>query len=326
MARWHRTLAAALSAWLLAPAFGGAFASEHHILMLLWRGETAVESAWRDRMNHSGIPHQVTVLSAEQDRGRLVDGLRKLRSQFDGGQIRLIYCSESMACMVAKQVVRGDVPIVFANVMDPVGTGVANSLVVPGLGTGGVKGGVAVGEQLSVLRGLVRFNSLLFLYNPREYNSILSRNAVMDWAEKEGIRVEERRVVPGSISLDEVISDLFIGKLAADVLFVSDDSYVTSRGQEIAETVGERIILLAGRHELVRAGWVAAWAPDEAEIGRMAADLTLDVLSKGIDPGLEEVRMPKPQLFFDAAAAKRHNIVFPTGVPGPGGVTEKAVP
>lgn len=326
MARWHRTFVAALSTWLLVLAGGEAFASDKQILMVLWRGETAVETEWRRQMASSGLPHQVTVLSAEQDRGRLVDGLRKMRSRLTDGGIDLIYCSETMACLVVAQVVRGDIPVVFVNVLDPVGSGLVNSMIVPGGRTGGVAGGKPIGEQLAVLRGVVRFNSLLFLYNPREYNSMIARNNVMDWAEKEGIRVEERRVVPGSISLDEVISDIFVGKLTADTLYVADDSYVTSRGQEIAETIGDRIILLSGRDELIRVGWVAAWAPEYAEIGRMAADLTLDVLRKAVDPGLEEVRVPRLRLFFGDAAAKRNNIVVPGSIPGLGEVTERVAP
>lgn len=326
MARWHRIFVAALSIWFLVLAGGEASAADKQVLMVLWRGETAIEAEWRRQMARSGVPHQVTVLSAEQDRGHLVDGLRKMRSRLENGGIDIIYCSETMACLVVAQVVRGDVPVVFVNVLDPVGSGLVNSMIVPGGRIGGVAGGKPIGEQLGVLRRVIRFNSLLFLYNPREYNSTIARNALMDWAEKEGIRVEERRVVPGSIGLDEVISDIFIGKLTVDILYVADDSYVTSRGQEIAETIGDRIILLSGWDELVRVGWVAAWAPEYSEMGRMAADLTLDVLRKAVDPGLEEVRLPRPRLFFGDAATRRNNIVIPGSIPGLGEVTERISP
>lgn len=284
---------------------------ETHILAILWRADTRIEVAWRAAMQESGLSHKISTISADQDRGRLINGFRAMYKNLFNGDVDLICCFGTTACQVTKQVIMGRVPMLFIGVVDPIGAGLVSSLTLPGHKTSGVTLGVPIDQQLSMLHQISPFRSLLFLFNSREAYSVLIGHELAMWTQEKGLQIEERRVVPDSVGLDEVLSGLFTGDFAADALYVADDSYVASRAQEIAETVGTKTLLFAGSDEFIRAGWLAGWVPSSEKIGQAAAQMSLEVLRDGLDPGIISVRIPQPSLLLNKETARSQGINIP---------------
>ena len=143
-----------------------------------------------------------------------------------------------------------------------------------------------------------------------ESYSVLIGHELALWTE-ERTGIEDRRVVPDSVGLDEILSDIFTGDFIADAVYVADDSYVASRAKEIADTIGAKTLLFAGSEEFIQAGWLAGWISASEDVGSVAAEMTLEVLRDGLDPGIIPVRTPKAALFINKDAPSRQYISVP---------------
>ena len=282
-----------------------------HILLVPWRSDTQIEMAWRRAMEESHFPYRTTSILADQDRGRLINGLRATYRDLFNGKVDLVCCFGTTACQVVRQVTIGRAPVLFIGVVDPIGAGLVSSLTLPGNKISGVASGPSVDQQLSVLHQITSFRDLLFLFNSRESYSVLIGHEIAIWAQERGLRVEDRRVVPDSVGLDEILSDIFTGDFTADAIYVADDNYVASRAREIADTIGTKTLLFAGSDEFIQSGWLAGWIPSSEDVGRVAAEMTLEVLRDGFDPGIIPVRIPKASLFLNKDASGSQDFSIP---------------
>lgn len=285
-------------------------AEEKSVLMVLWRGVTTVEEAFRARLAEQGYAVTYTEVLSRQDRGVLGERLRALQGDIAVGKFQIIYCFGTTACQMTVQVVRGVVPVLFVNVFDPVGAGLVNSIKSPGGNVTGVTIGVPVSVQLDALSRLVPMKRLFLLFNARESNANLFADQVRAWAGPSGIEIIERRVAPGTDALERALTSIMSGEIIADALFIGTDSYLISQAADIHQAIGSKIPLLSSGEDPVRKGWLATWAPLAEDIGQAAAGMALAVF-KGQDASAMPVVLPGSHLVVSRSAAEVHRTKIP---------------
>ncbi|NKD87901.1 hypothetical protein HEQ72_06220 [Haematospirillum sp. 15-248] len=293
-------------------SFSAAAAEQRTVLMVLWRGVTAVEQSFRSKIEENGYSVTYTEILSKQDRAVLGEKIRALQEDIAGKKFDIVYCFGTTACQMTVQVVRGAVPVLFVNVFDPVGAGLVHSMKIPGGNVTGVTIGVPVNAQLDALSRLVPIKRLSLLYNARESNANLFADQVRGWAGPAGVEVLERRVAPGTDALERALVSISSGELSADALFIGTDSYLISQAADIHQAIGSRIPLFASGEDPVRKGWLATWAPLAEDIGRAAAEMALAVF-KGQDASMLPIVLPKPHLIVSKAAADLHKATIPDG-------------
>ncbi|WP_203103272.1 ABC transporter substrate binding protein [Skermanella rosea] len=180
----------------------------------------------------------------------------------------------------------------------------------PGTNVTGVINGVPIPDQLDAFSRLGKLKSLVVLFNPKEPNSNLIADQIVDWGRNHGVEVIRRRAAATGNSLEEVMEEIRSGRLKADALYSGADSYIASKAADIQAAIGDRIRLFGGTQTFILRGWLAAYSPPVKDMGKAAADLTADIL-KGADPRTTPVVLPQPRLMISSAAAAAHGIAPP---------------
>ena len=124
-----KILVGVLLSWFLFPL--GPFAppagaKSLRIAMVLWRGETDAEKAFKDELKELGYSAQYVVMNAGQDRAELGRLLREdLKSKLE--TFDYVYTYGTTVTLATKTIVQDKVPMIFDIVADPVGAGIVKS-------------------------------------------------------------------------------------------------------------------------------------------------------------------------------------------------------
>lgn len=298
------------SAYLALVGTEPAIAQEKSILMALYRGETESETVFRARLDELGIKARITVVDAEQDRAKLATRMREIEPMIAAGKFDAIYAYGTPVTQVAAGVVQKRAPIIFNIVFDAVGAKFVDSLATPGGTLSGVTNGVPVGTQLDSFYRLKPFTSLAVFFDARASNANVIQAQVQEWGKSRGVRIEPRRMAPGTPMLEQALGEITSGALPVDAVYAGADSYVAGVAAEIHAAIGGRVLLFGGTQTFVQRGWLAAFTPRVADMGRTAAEQMAKILN-GANPATLPVILPTPQLFISKAAAARHGVAVP---------------
>jgi len=295
----------------LAPV--SAVAKDNEVLMLLWRGITEPEIAFKERLAALGVSVNYTEIVGDQDRNLMATRARALEGDIAAGKFSVVYAFGTTVSQVALSVIRGRVPVVFNIVFDPVAGKLVQSMDKPGGAVTGVTNGVPIEDQFDSFLKLGPIGKgLVVLFNAREPNSNIIEKRVSDWAKKNKVNFVSRRVTPDNDSLQVVLEDIKAGKVEADALYAGADSYLGSKSKDIQQAIGDKIHLFGGTGTFVLNGWLAAYTPPVKEMGYAAAELVARVL-KGEDAGSIPVVLPQPKLIMSGSAAEKHGVAIPAG-------------
>lgn len=175
-----------------------AAAREWTIAMVLPRPEQNDEIAFRRYLarHHVGARYARIAFSGEaRDRAELVRQVRALRPDliYAWGTPTTLALAGRRDAPAADPGIR-DIPIVFAEVSDPVGAGIVASLDVPGRNVTGVPHIAPLETQLDVLSSYRNFRRIGFIDNPLELNSTLLLARLRALARARGIDIVAREV------------------------------------------------------------------------------------------------------------------------------------
>jgi putative tryptophan/tyrosine transport system substrate-binding protein len=183
------------------------------------------------------------------------------------------------------------IPIVFAAVSDPVGTGLVANLARPGANATGLSNQMVdtAGKKLEFLRevvpGLRRLAILVNVSNPAV---VLEMGEVQVAARTSGLEVatsEIRRV-------EDIASAIDALKNRADALYVCADPLVnTHRIRVNTLALAARLPTMHGLREYVEAGGLMSYGPNLPDLFRRAADY-VDKILRGTKPGDIPVEQP----------------------------------
>lgn len=280
------------------------------VLMVLWKGQTDAEKAFKARLAELGINATYREVNAEQDRTKLATELRAIEADIGKKTFDAVYTYGTVGTQVAIGVVHEQAPVIFNIVFDPVAGKLVKSMDKPGVPVTGVTNGVPIASQFDAFAKLKPIKSLLVLFNAREPNSNFIEKEVTAWAAKSGVELVSRRVAPDSDSLKDVLAEIASGKIAVDSVYAGADNYLASVAKDIRAAVGDKVRLFGGTQTYIWAGWLAAYTPLVSDMGVASAEQMAKVLT-GSDPASLPVVLPQPKLFVSKAAAAVHAVTPP---------------
>ncbi|MEH6626001.1 MAG: ABC transporter substrate-binding protein [Motiliproteus sp.] len=249
------------------------------VTMVLWRGETEAERGFRDGLKARGYQVNYHLLNANQQRKDLAN---LLRSDLDNlRKSDYIYSFGTTATKMVKQIISNHTPHLFNIVLDPVGSGIVDSLQHSGGNLSGVSHQLPLQSQLQAALKMGAIKRLGFFFNPRERNSELTRIKLIEVAKQFDIAVIELRCPPESNRLDHYLQQLSSHAIAVDAVYLPMDSYLISQAAKIGQALQQtRLISIGAQRTYIDNGVLIGFVPDYYDLGRVAASL-LDRHYKG---------------------------------------------
>jgi putative ABC transport system substrate-binding protein len=197
----------------------------------------------------------------------------------------------STPAVIALKQVTSAIPIVFAGVGDPIGTGLVETLARPGGNITGVSLQTTelAGKRLELLREVVPgLRRLAILVN------LSSRNAVLETEEAQAAaRKLAIDVLPLEIRSEQDIAPAFNTlKSRADALYVVLDPVMNAHRTRITIlAVGARLPTLVPFRAFVEAGGLISYGPNQPNVFRRVAEY-VDKILRGAKPGDIPVEQP----------------------------------
>jgi len=239
-----------------------------------------------------------------------IERLAEIAAEFVRLKVDVIVTSGTPQVVAAKQAT-SVIPIVFAAVGDPVGTGLVASLARPG---GNVTGLSIQATDLAAKRlGLVRevvpgLRRLAIMANSDSRAAAVEMREVQATARTLGLEV-----VASEIRRPEDIVPAFEAlKGRAEALYVCNDPLVTTNRISINTlALGVRLPAMYNVREFVEAGGLVSYGPSFLDLYRRTADF-VDKILKGAKPADLPVEQPtKFELVINLKTAKALGLTIP---------------
>jgi ABC-type uncharacterized transport system substrate-binding protein len=234
----------------------------------------------------------------------------EIAAEFVRLKVDVIVTAGTVPVLAAKQATLA-IPIVFATVGDPVGTGIVSSLAQPGGNVTGLSNQQAdlAGKRVGLLREVVPgLRRLAILVNVGSPNSVLDMREVEAAARMLGLDVvtlEIRRA-------DDIASAFELLQGRAEAIYVCTDPLVnTNRVRINTLALAARLPTLHAVREYVEAGGLMSYGPSYPDQWRRAADY-IDKILRGTKPGDIPIEQPtKFDLVINQTTAKALGLTIP---------------
>jgi putative ABC transport system substrate-binding protein len=232
----------------------------------------------------------------------------EIATEFVRLNVNVVVTYATPAVVAVKQATSA-IPIVFAGVADPVGTGLVASLARPGGNATGISLQTTdiSGKRLELLRELV----------PGLRRLAIMANIGSASAELNEVQAAARKLNLDVVSLEirraEEIARAFDGlKGRAEALYVSLDPVMTAHRVRInILAVGARLPTLVPFRAFVEAGGLMSYGPSQPEVWRRAADY-VDKILRGAKAAEIPIEQPtKFDLLINLTTAKALGITVP---------------
>jgi putative ABC transport system substrate-binding protein len=236
--------------------------------------------------------------------------LAEFAAEFVRLKVDVIVTSATPPSMAAKQAT-SVIPIVFAAVGDPVGTGLVASLARPGGNVTGlsIQATDLAGKRLELLREVVPgLRRLAIMANPGAPPAVLEMAEVQTTARALGLEV-----AASEIRRPEDIASAFeVFKGRAEALYVCNDPLVTTNRIRINSLAsGMGLPTIYNVREFVEAGGLMSYGPNFLDLYRRAADFA-DKILRGAKPADIPVEQPtKYDLIVNLKTAKVLGLTIP---------------
>jgi len=203
------------------------------------------------------------------------------------------------------------IPIVFAAVNDPVGTGLVASLARPGGNVTGLANQMSdtSGKKIEFLREVVPgLRRLAIMANAGNPGSMLDMSEAQATARRLGLEVTTSEIRRA----EDIVPAFEAFKDRADGLYLCPDALLrTNRIRINILAVGARLPTMHGHQEYVEAGGLMSYGPDLASQFPRTADL-VDKILRGTKPGDIPVEQPtKFEFVVNLTTAKALGLEVP---------------
>lgn len=272
-------------------------------------GIDAVRSGFLGEMNQQGFRRGVNVRYEVQNANGDFPTAQAIARRFAAANLDLIFSISTPSTQACLEAVRGDTPIVFGAITDPLSAGIVGSLERPGGNVTGTTDRWPYRAQFRLLRRLVPgVRRVGVLHNPAEANSRASMDLVRDAAGSVGMALTEVSV-SNSNEVPAAARSL-VGRV--DAIYIPADNTVISA---IAAVVGvaERngIPLMPGDASNVAVGGFGTIGHDYASIGAESARIAARILG-GEPPGNIAVRTGTTMnYYFNLQSARAQGVLIP---------------
>jgi putative ABC transport system substrate-binding protein len=231
-------------------------------------------------------------------------------AEFVRRKVDVIVTAGTDATLAAKKTT-SEIPIVFASVGDPVGTGLVASLAHPGGNVTGLSNEQAdlAGYRLELLHEVIpSVRRVALLGNVDSPVVLLEMKAAEEAAPKLGLDVF-RLGVRKTEDIESVFESL---KDRADALYVCTDPLIsTNRVRINILAIGERLPTMNSFREYVQAGGLISYGPNFPDLFRRTGDFVNKIL-RGAKPADIPVEQPvKFDLMINTTTAKVLGLTIP---------------
>lgn len=181
------------------------------------------------------------------------------------------------------------IPVVFAAITDPVKAGIADSLEHPGKNRTGTSNRWPFERQVSLIQKLIpNAKTVGMILNPAEANTEAALSYVRPALEKAGLKSVEVPVASSSEVYNAAKS--LIGR--CDVIFILPDNTLQGGFDALMKVAkSNKLPVIGGTGDLVERGSLASYAADHYRLGVATAEIVIDILKNGRDPGTIPVVM-----------------------------------
>lgn len=178
-----------------------------------------------------------------------------------------------------------DIPIVFTEVTDPVGSGLLARLNPPGRNVTGVSHVAPVAVQLNAMRGYLPFKRLGYITNPAESNTVGVADELRQMADKEGFELLEARVPldaigqPQAQALPGLIRQL--RERGADLLYIGPSTFLAFTHRDLVSktAIAEGLPTFCATESIVRkASCMFGLFANGTNVGRFAGYKAAQIL------------------------------------------------
>ena len=227
-------------------------------------------------------------------------------------RVDVIVAGSTLGAAAAKRAT-STIPIVMANVSDPVGQGFVSSLARPGGNFTGLTtmGPEITGKRLELIREIVpRLRRIGALWNQDAPSSAAVLKELKPIAQPFGVEVRSLPVRPPVPEFDKAFEAA--KKWRADALIALDEGLIFgNRTLIIALAARHRMPAMYGYREFPDAGGLMAYGPNRYEMYRRAATY-VDKILKGAKPADLPVEQPtKFELVVNVKTAKAIGLTIP---------------
>ena len=234
----------------------------------------------------------------------------EIAAEFVQLKVDVIFAPSTLAVIAAKQETSA-IPIVFATVADPIGTGLVASLARPGGNATGqsVQSTDLAGKRVELLREVVPgLRRLAIMVNVASPGSVLEMGEVQAAARALGLEVltlEIRRA-------EDIASAFETLKGRAEALYVAPEPLVAANRVRINTlALGARLPTMHGLGANVEAGGLMSYGANFPDMYRRAAEY-VDKILRGAKPADLPVEQPtKFDLIINLTTAKALGLVIP---------------
>jgi putative ABC transport system substrate-binding protein len=233
----------------------------------------------------------------------------KIAVEFVRRKVDIIVTSATPPTTAAKQAT-SVIPIVFAAVGDPVGTGLVASLARPGGNATGLslQQTDAAGKRLELLREAIPgIRRLAILANGGNLSALLDMREAQAMAQTAGFEAVSSEIDP-----EDIAPAINAFRSRVEALYVCNDPLVATSGVRIsAAAVEVRLPTMFGVREYVEVGGLMSFGPSFPDLYRRTADY-VDKILRGAKPSDLPVEQPtKFELVINLKTAKALGLTVP---------------
>jgi putative ABC transport system substrate-binding protein len=211
------------------------------------------------------------------------------------------------ATLSAKKEARG-IPVLFADVYDPVGLDIVRNIGVPAKNIAGISGKTPLETLVKTFREICPARTMGVLFSSNDQGSILQLRKLADLSQKVGLAI-----VPKDVSspneMDAVLKSM---AGAIDSIFVTDSAILHLKIKEIMDFAAEQDLPVVSQiPTLCDQGALITLEADPVEQGEVAADLLISLLG-GMPTSAMELHTPrKVSLVINLLVARKLNLKVP---------------
>lgn len=236
----------------------------------------------------------------------------QIAKKFVGDKPTVIIAIATPSAQAVASAARGQIPVVFSAVTDPVAAKLVKNLDRPGANITGVSDVLPLDSQLALIREMLpEVKRIGILFNPSEANSVTVVEQMRELGRKAGIDVLEG-AAPDTNSVQSAARSL-VGKV--DAFYVPTDNTVVAAMEGASRiSIENRIPLFASDVDSVPRGALAALGLKYHELGRLTGASVVRIMNGEKAGNIPVAVSDKYDLVLNAEIVRKIGLVIPESV------------
>lgn len=227
-------------------------------------------------LDEAGIKYEADQQNASGEQANCLTIAEKLVN--DGNDLILAIATPAAQAVAG---VTEEIPILLTAVTDPAASGLVNDNENPGVNVSGTSDLTPVKEQIDLLHELLPdAKNIGLLYCSAESNSEIQIAMAKEACDALDLTYEEY-TVPGSNEIQTVVESM-VGKV--DAIYAPTDNVIAAGMATVAMVANDNNIpVICGEAGMVEAGGLATYGIDYYQLGYLAGEQAIEILTKGAD-------------------------------------------